>query len=430
MNDSDRYPKKLPPDDFSKTTPSIKIPREDLPSPREDSSNDWEKTNYNYAPKQSSPPADEWGKTAHNINIPRSQPNDDFGKTFSPGSQSRDSDWGVTQANINLPQEDFRQEDFGGAKRGGNNATMPYFRLPEAERAKYQNIPPTSSEAAATVEAEKQEQKKGKIPPWLWASAGLAAMFIFAAVVLLVVYLFIKTPGFDIIVKGSQPGSEIFIDDDTRWGISSSDGSVKLQNIKAGERKIIVKKPGFSDFSQSVKGNDGDIRELIVQQPAIASVTPPDDTCKDFKPGEEAKAAACANKALDNLPEDFTVKQLLDAMNIYIIKFDVNKYDIKDQDKPFLQKASALMKKLAVRDPNFKIEVGGHTDSDGTDAKNQVLSENRAKAVHDILVSDGVNPSMLETRGYGSKVKKVDNDTPEHKFQNRRIEYKAVMASS
>ena len=428
MNDSDRYPKKLPPDDFSKTTPSIKIPREDLPPPREDFSNDWEKTNYNYAPKQS-PPADDWGKTAHNINVPRNQPNEDFGKTFAPGNQPRESDWGVTQANINLPRDDFQQEDFGGARRSENNATMPYFQLPEAERAKYQNIPPTPSEAAA-VEVAKQKEKKGKIPAWLWASAGLTAMFIFAAVILLAVYLFDRNPGFDLVVKGSQPGSEILIDN-TRWGYSSPDGSVKLPNLKAGERTITVKKTGFSDFSQPVKGSDGETREVTVQQPAIASVAPPvDNTCKDFKPGEETKAAKCANDALDKLGDDFSVQDLLNAMNIYIIKFDVSKYDIKDQDKPFLQKATGLMKKLAAKTPNVKIEVGGHTDSDGTDAKNQVLSENRAKAVHDILISDGANPNMLETRGYGSKVKKADNDTPEHKFQNRRIEYKAVMASS
>ncbi|MGI9036825.1 MAG: OmpA family protein [Pyrinomonadaceae bacterium] len=424
VNDSDRYPKKLPPDDFSKTTPSIRIPREDLPPPREDVSNDWEKTNYNYSPKQS-PPADEWGKTAHNINVPRdSKPNDDFGKTYAPGRQPQDSDWGATQANINLPSRDYGKEDFGG-RQDEPKATMPYFQLPEAERAKYQNLPPVNSEA------EKKDEKKGGIPSWLWASGGLAAMFIFAAVVLLAVYfLFIRTTGFDVIVKGTQPGSEIFIDN-SRWGASSptGDGSVKLPNIAAGQRKITIKHAGFADDPHDVEGKDGETKEVTAQQRKIEVAPPPaDDSCKGpFKPGEEAKAAQCANQGLDKLGDDFSVQDLLNAMNLYIIKFDNNSAVVKDADKPFLQKAAGLMKKLAVKAPNIKIQVGGHTDNVGSDASNQPLSESRAKSVHDLLVGFGVNPNMLETQGYGSKVPVAPNDTPEHKFQNRRIAYKAIM---
>ncbi|MGI9034712.1 MAG: OmpA family protein [Pyrinomonadaceae bacterium] len=425
VNDSDRYPKKLPPDDFSKTTPSIKIPREDLPPPRrEDFSNDWEKTNYNYSPKNA-PPADEWGKTEHNINIPRSsQPNDDFGKTYAPGRQPKDSDWGATQANINIPRDD-REDDFGGGRRQEHNATMPYFQLPEAERAKYQKLPPT---AAAQAEAEKNEKKKGGIPSWLWASAGLAAMFVFIAAVLLIVYFFfIKTSGFDVVVKGTQPGSEVFIDG-SRWGVSAPDGSVNLPNIKAGQRKIVIKHTGFVDDPHDVTGKDGETQEVTAQQKIEVAPPPVDDSCKGpFKPGEEAKAAQCANQGLDKLGDDFSAQDLLNAMNLYIIKFDVNKFDIKDTDKPFLQKAAGYMKKLAAKAPNVKIQVGGHTDSDGSDAKNQTLSENRAKAVHDALVGFGVNPNMLETQGYGAKVPAAPNDTPEHKFQNRRIAYKAIM---
>lgn len=435
MNDSDRYPKKLPPDDFSKTTPSIRVPREDLPPPREDFSNDWEKTNYNYSPKQS-PPADDWGKTAHNINIPRSQPgsqpNDDFGKTFAPGSQPKNTDWGATQANINIPRgggSDFGQDDFGGNKRQENNATMPYFQLPEAERAKYQNLPPTPTEAK---EAEKEKEKKGGIPGWLWASAGLLAAFLFAVVVILGIWYFLLKPtGFNVIVRGSQPGSQVYIDG-ARWGVTAPDGSIDLPLIKSGQHTITIKKQGFKDFGTPIEGKDGERKEVTAQQPPDV-VTPPvvaNNDCKDFKPGEEAKAAKCANDALDKLGDDFSIQDLLNAMNLYIIKFDVNKFDIKDPDKPFLQKASGYMKKLAAKAPNVKIEVGGHTDSDGSDVKNQALSENRAKAVHDALVGYGVNASMLETRGYGAKSPVAANDTPEHKFQNRRIAYKAVMASN
>jgi outer membrane protein OmpA-like peptidoglycan-associated protein len=445
VNDSDWKPKKLPPDDFSKTTPNIRIPREDLPPPREDFSNDWEKTNYNYSPKQS-PPVDDWEKTSHNINAPRHQPNDDWGKTFIPGQKSNNSnnndDWGKTMAPGRQPNNtnwgatqnsiNFNQDDFGGGggRRQENNHTMPYFRLPDAEREKYQNIPPTPTEAKAAE--EKEQEKKGGVPGWLWASAGLGAMFIFALVVFLGVwYFFFKTNGFDVVVKGPQPGSQTFVDGE-RWGVTLPDGSIELRNVKAGQRKIIIKNNDFEDDVKDVTGADGDSKEVTAMQKRKEVVQPPNLECKGpFNPGQEALAAKCANEGLDKLGEDFSVQDLLNAMNLYIIKFDVNLYNIKDQDKAFLLKAAGYMKKLAAKAPNVKIEVGGHTDNAGTDAKNQPLSENRAKAVYDFLIKQGgVNAAMLETRGYGSKSPKVPNDTPEHKFQNRRIEYKAVMASN
>ena len=444
MNDSDWKPKKLPPDDFSKTTPNIRIPREDLPPPREDFSNDWEKTNYNYSSKQPSF-NDDWEKTSHNKNVPRNQPNDDWsktvipgqqksgnddwGKTMAPGRQPRETtDWGATQGNINFSDDDFG----GGKKRQENNMTMPYFRLPEAERAKYQDVPPTPAEVRQAEKKEEEEKKKGGIPSWLLASLGLGGMFIFATVVLLGVwYFFIKQSGFEIVVKGSQPGSDIYIDN-TRWGVTSPDGSVSLPNIKAGQRRIVIKKDGFDDDVKDISGENGDTKEVIAQQKRKEIVTPPNNECKGpFNPGQEALAAKCANDGLDKLGEDFSVQDLLNAMNLYIIKFDINKFDIKDQDKAFLLKAAGYMKKLAAKAPNVKIEVGGHTDSDGTDAKNQPLSDNRAKAVYNFLISQGgVNQAMLETRGYGAKSPKVANDTPAHKFQNRRIEYKALMSAN
>ena len=78
------------------------------------------------------------------------------------------------------------------------------------------------------------------------------------------------------------------------------------------------------------------------------------------------------------------------------------------------------MKKIP---PEIVIEVGGHTDSDGTDADNQALSERRAKAVKDALVELGIKESMLVTKGYGESQPKADNTTDDGKFRNRRIQY-------
>ena len=69
-----------------------------------------------------------------------------------------------------------------------------------------------------------------------------------------------------------------------------------------------------------------------------------------------------------------------------------------------------------------RFEVAGHTDSSGTDAINQPLSERRAQAVADHLVSLGISASDLAARGYGASRPVAPNDTPEDRARNRRVE--------
>lgn len=73
--------------------------------------------------------------------------------------------------------------------------------------------------------------------------------------------------------------------------------------------------------------------------------------------------------------------------------------------------------------PDAKIEISGHTDSDGDDGYNQTLSEERASSVAAYLVKSGVAPDRLTTIGYGETEPIASNDTDEGKAQNRRIEF-------
>lgn len=76
--------------------------------------------------------------------------------------------------------------------------------------------------------------------------------------------------------------------------------------------------------------------------------------------------------------------------------------------------------------PNMKIEIGGHTDAQGSDSYNQRLSENRAKSVSDYLISKGVSEKRLQYKGYG-KSKPIDtNETEEGRAKNRRVEFKII----
>ncbi len=72
------------------------------------------------------------------------------------------------------------------------------------------------------------------------------------------------------------------------------------------------------------------------------------------------------------------------------------------------------------------VDVYGHTDSIGSDAYNQALSERRATSVADYLASHGVQAARIATRGYGKTQPIASNDTEEGRAANRRVEIKIV----
>jgi len=391
------------------------VSNSDFPKQPTDDTDDWTKIG---SQNSAQPPADDWGNTVANVR----HEDIDFNKTHMPGAANQPNDWGSTQGNIKLPQD----VNYGGGQDSGARndndfgATTPYFRLPDSERAKYQNVPPTPTQEA---EQKRQEDKaKGGVPGWLWASGGLLAMFLFAVLVLGIVYIFIlRDTGFEQSVKGAPKGSSVLVNG-AYWGTTSDDGTIILGTLRAGEtKKVEIKHPNWVCEPREIKGEDGVKREPIIAQcKQVANIS---NDCINIKAGAYQKAEDCANKALDELTEQFSVDDLLRAMNLYIIQFASNKYDIPPRNMVFLERAAGFMKKLP---PTVVVEVGGHTDSDGENAPNKILSDNRAKAVKAALMSFGVKEEMLTVAGYGEEEPKAKNDTDDGKFQNRRIEYTAV----
>lgn len=100
------------------------------------------------------------------------------------------------------------------------------------------------------------------------------------------------------------------------------------------------------------------------------------------------------------------------------ILFATNKYDLQSSARDNVDKLAKILKKYA--DTNILIE--GHTDSDGTDAYNQTLSEKRASTVSTYVKELGVAGSRITTKGYGESQPVASNDTPEGKQANRRVE--------
>ncbi|MGQ9816879.1 MAG: OmpA family protein [bacterium] len=105
------------------------------------------------------------------------------------------------------------------------------------------------------------------------------------------------------------------------------------------------------------------------------------------------------------------------------IYFDFNSAVIKPESYPVLDDAA----KVLIAKPKMRVEIGGHTDSIGSDSYNMTLSYNRANAVKDYLVRyHNIDPSRLEVRGYGETQPVADNRTKSGRDQNRRIEFKIL----
>lgn len=138
--------------------------------------------------------------------------------------------------------------------------------------------------------------------------------------------------------------------------------------------------------------------------------------------------------------ENFSLKELTDKtkpflMNVPLLSLDTGsvvelknvffetaKFDLKPESKVELNKLVAFLN----LNKTLRIELGGHTDNVGDKKMNQILSQNRAKAVYDYLIANGIDAKRLSYKGYGDTKPKVKNDTDENRALNRRTEFKVI----
>lgn len=128
------------------------------------------------------------------------------------------------------------------------------------------------------------------------------------------------------------------------------------------------------------------------------------------------------NKANDKpyeieiLLEKIKVGSNVTLQNIF---FDTNKFDLLPTSMVELNILIELLKNNA----NISIEIQGHTDNIGEVKLNEKLSENRAKAVYDFLINNGIDRKRLSFKGYGESKPRAENATEEGRKQNRRTEF-------
>lgn len=134
---------------------------------------------------------------------------------------------------------------------------------------------------------------------------------------------------------------------------------------------------------------------------------------------EVQQSIADATTAMDRLGDNPDPKDVARALSLQVINFAVDKAEIPAENKAVLDRAVEVMKNV----PEMELMIIGHTDNDGESAYNVDLSERRAQAVKDYLVSKGADASKLMTKGMGEKDPIATNETENGKFRNRRIEF-------
>jgi OmpA-OmpF porin, OOP family len=124
-------------------------------------------------------------------------------------------------------------------------------------------------------------------------------------------------------------------------------------------------------------------------------------------------------------PPPIEVNKPIVMENVY---YDFNKATLKPESFPSLDSLVSLLNFY----PKMVIEIGAHTDSKGSDQYNMTLSDKRARSVVEYLISKGIDPSRLQSKGYGETMPIAPNtlengkDNPEGRAKNRRTEFKVL----
>jgi outer membrane protein OmpA-like peptidoglycan-associated protein len=144
------------------------------------------------------------------------------------------------------------------------------------------------------------------------------------------------------------------------------------------------------------------------------------DMCPNTPAGARVDATGCPIE-ISVMEQELLDKGMITARNIY---FDTGKATLKPESEQTLRELCTILQQW----PTLKIEVGGHTDSQGGDAFNQKLSEERAGSVREWGRANcpGLVQDNFSSAGYGEKNPVASNGTAKGRAQNRRVEFKVL----
>ncbi|MGI9227882.1 MAG: OmpA family protein [Gammaproteobacteria bacterium] len=183
-------------------------------------------------------------------------------------------------------------------------------------------------------------------------------------------------------------------------------GEVASEEIKSQAEKLALDVYGVRTVDN----------QLVLVAPELEP-EPETEIIEEPEVVEEPKAVAPPK--LEPLPE-YTCQQEFDfLLSSNEIHFATNSANIEASSNNLLNDLVDVAKQCL----ESKIEIGGHTDSRGSDDYNLRLSQERATSVMSYLVNKGIDPSQLSAIGYGESIPIADNETEEGLAKNRRIEF-------
>jgi outer membrane protein OmpA-like peptidoglycan-associated protein len=204
----------------------------------------------------------------------------------------------------------------------------------------------------------------------------------------------------------ADPVDKCPLEPEDKDGFEDDDGCPEADNDQDGLADAIDKCPLEPEDKDGFEDDDG---------------CPEADNDKDSIVDKDDKCPLEPGVPPDGCPKKYnlvvvTEKKIELKQTVY---FDTNKATIKPVSFALLNDVAAALRDNA----KIKVEVQGHTDSQGNDAFNKKLSQRRAEAVRAYLTRKGVDASRMVPVGYGEDVSIADNRTAAGRSQNRRVEF-------
>lgn len=160
-------------------------------------------------------------------------------------------------------------------------------------------------------------------------------------------------------------------------------------------------------YAAAIAANQGMLQQPLMEDADGDGVVDAKDRCPNTPAGTKVDLQGCTLK---------------DVVELRGVNFEYNSYSLRPDSFSILDDAVAMLKRY----PNMKVEVAGHTDYNNTEAFNMRLSNRRANAVMEYLLSKGVAQSQLTAKGYGESTPIADNTTDEGQARNRRVELRIL----
>lgn len=175
------------------------------------------------------------------------------------------------------------------------------------------------------------------------------------------------------------------------------------------------------DAETRLRAFDSGIKAVLADKDHVGQVLAFDNAITVA--GEKIVGVPDAASALGNAPEAQACQTAFDTLlKGRVINFGSASAVLADESKPLLDALAAV----AVRCGTYKVDLGGHTDTNGDETANQALSERRAQSVADYLVAKSVPAAQLGVAGYGEAQPLDTSGSPDADAKNRRIEFKVV----